>query len=92
MNKKNKRIIGIIIFNSVLQTLFYIINNDKLRLVDETKFWPFSGFRHCDEHSWGYKQSSCTVDLLLGYGADELLVYSLLLPLLIFASNLILRK
>ena len=73
-----------VIINLSANSIFLLVNNNRFRkFEDEQRFWPFTGFKRCSEHSWGHVESSCEFDLLLGYNLEEFIAYGIIVPLIV---------
>ena len=90
MKTKYNRPIGIVILNFVLQSSFYLFSTRR----DDTIFWPLGGFKICSEKAYngGYIEINCETNVFYGYDFTELVVYSVLIPLAVFAISLIIRR
>ena len=86
MKTKTKRSLGVVAINLSIQAVFLLVNKNRFReYEDKERFWPFTGFQRCVEHSWGHADSSCEFDLVLGYSIEEFIIYGILIPLILFA-------
>jgi hypothetical protein len=102
MKTKYTRPIGIVILNLVLQSSFYLINagkmskftEKKISYVNNTNFWPLDGFKSCEKKAFagGHIEFSCKTNIFFGYDITELVVYSILIPLAVYAIFLIIRR
>ena len=102
MNTKYNKQIGIVILNIVLQSSIYLFNaveiskisTEKMRFINKTDFWPLGGFKSCKEKVFagGYIEFDCKTNVFKGYDITELVFYSILIPLAVFAISLLIRK